>query len=603
MTFDEIRKKLINAEYYAKSHFVPIIREESAQFLFDFVQRGQYKNVLEIGTAIGYSGSIILSACDCRLTTLEIDQLYFSHAKETFENLELGQRVEQILGDAKISLDQLIATNQKFDLVFLDSSKGQYINYLPKISKLLKHNGVILADNVLFHGMVESDAPIPHGKRSMVRNLRKYLDAVNSFPFETELVRIEDGIAVTRFKGGSMIELLAPAGNMEKLKTAFYFGADACYMAGKKFGLRAFSDNFDEDELDQAVAYAHSLGKKIYITVNILAHNNDFDGLKEYLQYLESLSVDGIIVSDLGVMQFAKTYAPNLEIHISTQSSITNKHSAKMYADLGAMRLVLARELSLQEIKEIRGFLPKSCELETFVHGAMCISYSGRCLLSNFMSGRDSNRGACVQACRFEYTIREKSRNGEEYPIEQDEKGTYILNSKDLCMIRHVDKLVDAGVQSFKIEGRMKSAYYVATVVNAYRRAIDNFLKDLPFDESLYQELEKTSHRRFTTGFYFDEKDREYLENSLPIQSHEFMAIVLKDAENGFVTIQQRNRFRAGDELEVLSPSETFNTLLKVANMYDENDKLVTDASLVQQTIKIKTDLHLKAGDILRKKV
>lgn len=400
-----------------------------------------------------------------------------------------------------------------------------------------------------------------------------------------------------------MLELLSPAGNMEKLKTAFRFGADACYMAGKKFGLRAFSGNFEEDELKEATDYAHSLKKKIYITVNIVAHNEDFDGLKEYLIYLQDIKVDGIIVSDIGIMNIAREFAPNLDIHVSTQANVTNKYTAKFYCDLGVKRLVLARELSIDEIKEIREYIPKDVEIETFVHGAMCISYSGRCLLSNYLTNRDSNRGACVQACRFEYSICEKSRQGEHYDIQEDERGTYILNSKDLCMIRYIDELVKAGVTSFKIEGRMKSPYYVATVTNAYRRAIDGYLSGKQLDESLVEELEKTSHRRYTTGFYFGAKDKEYLPSSMPIQTHEFMAIVRVDWEDGYALIEQRNRFKVGDILEVLSPNETFNHQIKVVEMLDEKGNVVEDASKVQQILRLKTDIKLKDGDILRKKI
>lgn len=399
-----------------------------------------------------------------------------------------------------------------------------------------------------------------------------------------------------------MLELLSPAGNMEKLKVAFKFGADACYLAGKKFGLRAFSGNFDEKELTEAVEYAHSLNKKIYVTINIVAHNVDFDGLKEYLEFLESIKIDGIIVSDIGIMELAKQVAPKLELHVSTQANVTNKYTAKFYCDLGAKRLVLARELSIQEIKEIRDFIPKDVEIETFVHGAMCISYSGRCLLSNYLSGRDSNRGACIQACRFEYSICEKTRKGEHYDIQEDERGTYILNSKDLCMIEYIKDLVEAGVTSFKIEGRMKSPYYVATITNAYRRAIDDFKSNKPFDKTLLEEVQKTSHRRYTTGFYFGAKDKEYILDSMPVQSHDFIAIVKEDAQNGYVKIEQRNRFKVGDELEVLSPSDCFNKIIKVTEMYDENNNLVEDASLVQQILNLKTDLNLKTGDILRKK-
>ena len=400
-----------------------------------------------------------------------------------------------------------------------------------------------------------------------------------------------------------MLELLAPAGNMEKLKTALLYGADACYLAGKKFGLRAFSGNFDEKELLEAVEYTHSLNKKLYITVNIVAHNNDFEGLDEYLVYLQDIGVDGIIVSDIGIMQLSSRVAPRLEIHVSTQANVTNKYTAKAYCDMGAKRLVLARELSIEEIKEIKNYIPEDVVIETFVHGAMCISYSGRCLLSNYMTNRDSNRGACVQACRFEYTICEKSRNGEQYEIQEDERGTYILNSKDLCMIEYIDKLVEAGVTSFKIEGRMKSPYYVATVVNAYRRAIDDYKQGKLFNVDLLDELEKTSHRRYTTGFYFGSKDKEYIQTSMPIQSYEFMAIVKEDSVDGCAIIEQRNRFRKGDVLEILSPNDTFNRELVVDEMYNNNGDLVEDASLVQQQLRLKTDIKLKQGDILRKKI
>jgi len=406
-----------------------------------------------------------------------------------------------------------------------------------------------------------------------------------------------------------MIELLAPAGNMEKLKTALNYGADACYFAGTRFGLRAMSSNFSNDELRESVEYAHSLNKKCYITVNILAHNADFDGLKEYLEFLQEIKVDGVIVSDLGIMSFVKNYAPNLELHVSTQASITNKYSAMEYVKLGAKRLVLARELSLAEIKEIRDYIPKDIDLECFVHGAMCISYSGRCLLSNYMTGRDSNRGACVQACRFQYTIKETTRKcSGDYEIQEDDKGTYILNSKDMCLIEYVDKLIEAGITSFKIEGRMKSPYYVATVVNAYRRAIDLYYSNpnnFECPKELVEEVEKTSHRRFTTGFYFGAKDKEYLEDSMPIQTHEFMAVITKDQEDDWVEIEQRNRFKVGDELEILSPTTNHNKTLIVSQMQDLDGGEVVDALKVQQILRlnVKGLKGLKQGDILRKKI
>lgn len=398
------------------------------------------------------------------------------------------------------------------------------------------------------------------------------------------------------------IELLSPAGDYEKLKTAFYFGADACYFAGKKFGLRAFSSNFDNDELKESIDYAHSLGKKCYITLNILAHNSDFSDMEDYIKYLDEIHADAVIVSDIGIMSLIKKVAPNLEIHVSTQANITNKYSAMEFVKYGAKRLVLARELSIDEIKEIRDYIPNDIVIETFVHGAMCISYSGRCLLSNYLTGRDSNRGACVQACRWEYCIREKNRQ-DELEIQEDNRGTYILNSKDLCMIEYIKQLYDAGVRSFKIEGRMKSPYYVATTTNAYRRAIDDFYENKPFNTVLKDELEKTSHRKYTTGFYFGSDDKECLESSNPVQSYEFMAKVKEETKNGYSLIEQRNRFKVGDELEVLSPDENFNKKVLVSELLNTEGAVVTDAYRVQQPLYLKTDLDLKPNDILRKKI
>ena len=408
------------------------------------------------------------------------------------------------------------------------------------------------------------------------------------------------------------LELLAPAGNMEKLLTALNFGAKAVYFSGKSFGLRAFAGNFTEQEIAEAVNACHEKGAKAYVTVNIVAHNADFDALPEYAKFLEKTGVDGVIVSDIGVMSIIKENAPKLAIHVSTQANVTNKFAAMDYCKRGAKRIVLARELSLKEIKEIRDYIPSDVELEAFVHGAMCISYSGRCLLSNYLSGRDSNRGACIQACRFGYTISEVSRKGESLPIEEDERGTYILNSKDLNMIEYLDKLSDAGVTSFKIEGRMKSQYYVATVVNAYARALkvlDECQKNnKPYvcPKELVDELEKTSHRRYTTGFNFKEtqkESREYLETSQPVQSHEFVAIVLDKTKDGKVLVEQRNRFKVGDTLEVLSPNDTFNKQIKVDKIVDINGEEVLDAKNVQAKLYLFTDLPLASGDILRVKV
>lgn len=398
------------------------------------------------------------------------------------------------------------------------------------------------------------------------------------------------------------LELLAPAGDKEKLETALYFGADACYFAGKRWGLRAFAENFEDDELEKYVQIAHSKGKKAYITVNIQAHNQDFEGLADYLKFIEKIKADAIIVSDAGILSLAKQVVPNLDIHLSTQACASNKYSAKFWADAGAKRIILARELSLEEMKEIRDYLPKEIELEAFVHGAMCISYSGRCLLSNYLANRDSNRGECVQACRWQYKIREVSRTGE-LEIEEDDKGTYILNSKDLCLIEHLDKLAKAGITSFKIEGRMKSPFYVATVVNAYRRALDEYIKNpnnFKIDKSLVAELKNCSHREFTTGFLFKGEEKENIKESLPTSESEFIAVV-KDYQDGFAFVEQRNRFQVGDTLEILSPSDNFQKTFKVEEMFAGNEK-ISVADKVQQIIKLKVPFTLSPNDILRRK-
>lgn len=391
------------------------------------------------------------------------------------------------------------------------------------------------------------------------------------------------------------MELLAPAGNFDKLVTAIHFGADAVYFSGKKFGLRAFAGNFDDDEIIKAMEYLHSHGKKGYITLNIVAKDSDFVGLDDYLNLLVKAEVDGLIVSDVGLIYYIRKNFPMLNVHVSTQANVNNSFSAKFFADLGCTRIVLAREMNIEEIKKLHLTLGKGIELEAFVHGAMCISYSGRCLLSNYLSGRDSNRGACVQACRWKYYIREESRE-DEMPIEEDERGTYILNSKDMCLIDHLKELEEAGVSSLKIEGRMKSDYYVASVVNAYRRALDGY-EDF---DALHSELEKTSHRRYTTGFYFNDDSKEYLEDSMPVQTYVFIAKVVEDAKNGFVKVEMRNRFKVGDTLEILSADDNFLKKITVSKIINSKNEEIDDAKRVQEIVTISCPYNLKAGDILR---
>ncbi|MBR6702979.1 MAG: U32 family peptidase [Clostridia bacterium] len=395
------------------------------------------------------------------------------------------------------------------------------------------------------------------------------------------------------------VELLAPAGNYAKFLTALYFGTDAVYLGGKNFSLRTFADNFTKEEMESAVQYAHKLNKKVYVTANIYARNADFSMLSDYFQTLESIGVDGVIVSDAGAVYTAKKVAPKLAIHLSTQANTTNKYAVKFWQEQGVSRVILARELSLNEIKEIHEFNPET-ELEAFVHGAMCISYSGRCLLSDYLDGRSSNRGACVQSCRWKYEMRAlNATNGvsEWLPIEQDGKGTYILNSKDLNMLARIDEMAGAGIRSFKIEGRMKSGYYLATVINAYRRYMDG--QPLEISKS---ELLGVSHREYTEA-YADGKNAHTVNYADSSSKGEYTYIAdVMGSGDGYISVEMRNRFKVGDCLEVLSPSEHFKRSFTVENMYDLQGEKIDDAKLVQGVYKIECPFALQKGDYLRRK-
>ena len=393
-------------------------------------------------------------------------------------------------------------------------------------------------------------------------------------------------------------ELLAPAGSFEKLKTALNFGADAVYLGGKSFSLRSFSENFTAEELREGIRYAHERGRKVYVTVNIFAKNADFPALSDALAYLQEIGADAALVTDPGVFSLAKKVAPKLNLHISTQANTTNQYAAKFWQEQGAERVVLARELSLAEIAQIHSYCP-DLQLEAFIHGAMCISYSGRCLLSNYLAGRDSNRGACVQACRWKYTVRaqrEESAQGGELEVQEDERGTYLLNSKDLNMLPYLDELAKAGVCSFKIEGRMKSSYYLATVVNAYRRVLDGTLNVA----EAQAELKKVAHRAFTAAYALGENaETVNYTDSQESGTREYVADVLEGGDCPI--IQMRNRFRVGEELEILSPSDSFNRRFTVQEMKDEQGNTVADAKLVMQKLQLRCPYPLAKGDILRK--
>lgn len=390
------------------------------------------------------------------------------------------------------------------------------------------------------------------------------------------------------------IELLAPAGDLEKLRIAIDYGADAVYCGGEQFSLRTASRNFTIEELAEGLDYAHKKGKKVYLTLNIFAHNEDLPDFYTYMDEIKDLPIDAFLISDPGILQWMRENRPDAELHLSTQTNTTNKLSALYWHKQGAKRIVLARELSLKEIAEIKRETPDTLELEAFVHGAMCISYSGRCLLSNYLAGRDANRGACAHPCRWSYNLVEEKRPGEYYPVVEDYRGTYILNSKDLCMIQHLPALINAGVNSLKIEGRVKSVFYVATVTDAYRKAIDAYLEegeDWFCRESWLEEVGKASHRHFTTGFYFGkpgEEDQNY-KSSQYISEYEFTGIVKDyDERTRLATVEQRNKMSLGDKIEFFGPGiEPFVQTLEY--MTDEDGMLLESAPHAQQILKIRT--------------
>lgn len=402
-------------------------------------------------------------------------------------------------------------------------------------------------------------------------------------------------------------ELLAPAGNLEKLKKAFIYGADAVYIGGEEFSLRVAADNFSLEDMREGVEFAHQMGKKVYLTANIIPHNKDIEDYREYIKEIRDIGLDGIIISDLGMFSVTKELAPNLEIHISTQANNVNYESAKMWHSLGAKRVVLAREMSFEEIAQIRKNTPEDLELEAFVHGAMCISYSGRCLLSNYMAGRDSNQGNCAHPCRWKYYLMEEQRPGEYMPVFENERGTFIYNSKDLCMLEYVDKLIESGISSFKIEGRVKSEFYVATIVKAYRQAIDSYFEDpenYKFDRSLLDEVKKVSHRDYTTGFYFGRPggSEQHYASSSYIREYDMVGVVKSyNKETGLAEVVQKNRFFRGSEVEFLRPVGEFFTQT-IEYMCDENGVEIEVANRPQSTVYVKTQIPVEPDTFLRQK-
>ena len=400
-------------------------------------------------------------------------------------------------------------------------------------------------------------------------------------------------------------ELLIPASNLEVLKTAVIFGADAVYIGGEAFGLRAKAKNFTLEEMDEGIKFAHEHGVKVYVTANILAHNDDLEGAKNYFEELKSIHPDALIISDPGMFMIAKQVYPEIDIHISTQANNSNYMTYDFWFRQGATRVVSARELSLNEIKEIRAHIPEKMEIESFVHGAMCISYSGRCLLSNYFTGRDANRGACTHPCRWKYAVVEETRPGEYMPVYENERGTFIFNSKDLCMIEYIPQLLDAGIDSLKIEGRMKTALYVATVARTYRKALDDYAKS----EETYknnmewyrEEISKCTYRQFTTGFYFGKPDEntQIYDNNTYINEYIYLGIVSLVDNNGLAQIEQRNKFCKGDKIEIMKPNGS-NVSTLVEAIYDDEGNEVENAPHPKQKLYLQLSVKPDVYDILR---
>lgn len=401
-------------------------------------------------------------------------------------------------------------------------------------------------------------------------------------------------------------ELLIPASSLEVLKTAVIFGADAVYIGGEAFGLRAKAKNFSMEEMKEGIEFAHERGVKVYVTANILAHNYDLTGVEEYFKELREIHPDALIIADPGVFSIAKKVCPEIERHISTQANNTNYETYRFWYELGAKRVVSARELSMEEIRQIRANIPDDCEIETFIHGAMCISYSGRCLLSNYFTGRDANRGACTHPCRWKYAVVEETRPGEYMPVYENERGTYIFNSKDLCMIEHIPEILESGINSLKIEGRMKTALYVATVARTYRKAIDDCLqsrelyeKNLPW---YLEQISNCTYRQFTTGFFYGKPDEntQIYDSNTYVKEYTYLGIVGEVTDEGLCRIEQRNKFSVGEEIEIMKPDGE-NITTKVLQIFNEDGEEQESAPHPKQVLYIRLDQRADHYDILRR--
>ena len=554
---------------------VPIIRRDMQSFMRMLLAVKQPKRILEVGTAVGFSTLLMCEYGpeDLKIVTIENYEKRIPVAKDNFRRAGRESQITLLEGDAGEILKTLTGT---FDMIFMDAAKGQYIHWLPDVLRLMKEGSVLVSDNVLQEGdIIESHYLVERRNRTIYKRMREYLWQLTHSP-------------------------------MLRTSVLPLYGADAVYIGGEAFGLRAKAKNFSKEDMREGIAFAHAHGVKVYVTVNILAHNRDLEGVREYLQELKEIGPDALIIADPGIFMYAKEICPEIERHISTQANNTNYETYRFWYNLGAKRVVSARELSLEEIREIRAHIPDDMEIETFIHGAMCISYSGRCLLSNFMAGRDANQGACTHPCRWKYSVVEEKRPGEYMPVFENERGTFIFNSKDLCMVEHMEDILTSGIDSLKIEGRMKTALYVATVARTYRKAIDDCMEspekyhaNMPW----YQEqISNCTYRQFTTGFFYGKPDEntQIYDSNTYVREYTYLGFAEEIDERGLARLTQRNKFSVGETIEIMKPDGR-NIPVTVEAIYNEEGESMESAPHAQQRIYVKLNETPEVFDILRR--
>ena len=584
---------------------IPIIMDDTLEVIEKYLKNEKPTRMLEIGTAVGYSAICFSEflAENGEIDTIERETDRVKEAKENIKRAEVDKKINIFEGDA---VEILPTMNQKYDAVFIDAAKGKYPFFLKEALRMLKPTGYIFADNILYKGYVLSDYN-KHKQRTAVRNLREYIKETTENPnLETEILEVGDGLAITKL---NKPELLAPAGSFEKAKIAFLYGADAVYAGTSSLSLRTRAD-MQDDDLEKTIKYAHSIGTKVYVTLNIFAWDDKYDEIIEMAKKLEELKPDGIIAADGGVMEILKQYAPSVKINVSTQANIVSLHAANFWYKNGAKRMIMAREMNKEQLKYIMENKPKEMEVEIFVHGAICFAFSGRCFLSDFLACRSANLGDCAQSCRWSYNLYAEERNnpGQYMPIEMDEHGTSIFSSKDLCLIRELPEIIDMGVDSVKIEGRLKTEYYVASIVNVYRNAIDDYKKDPShYDVDKYlKEIEKIKTRELTTFYFNDRKNQDIQEydghqyNEL----YQFGGKVVEYNEEKSI-MEVRNRLQVGDTMEILVPHHIEPVVFKIEKMWDiETDKEIEfiNPGVKGQQVKILLPIKCEKNWIIRRK-